>query len=267
MKHKRSRRSILVGIDGSQAAIHAAEWAVDEAIDCDIPLRLIYVIERSSLAVRLQTEYAEAALRTACASVAATGKHVKIETAIERGRTNVVLAKESRDAGMLAVGSLGTGYPNRKLLGSTAAALAQSAHCPVAVVRTPKVSQPESGCIVVGLEDSHKCDTLLEVATDEARLRKVPLVVLGGWPSVHENSGDDHVDQRIAHWRRQCPDVDVNLVGVRTSVADFLAETDRTVLVAIVDNDAGHEGTRLASPAGTRSVLFHAYCSVLVIRP
>ena len=31
MSDKRIRPAVIVGIDGSQAAIHAAEWAADEA--------------------------------------------------------------------------------------------------------------------------------------------------------------------------------------------------------------------------------------------
>ena len=68
-----ARRSAVVGIDGSQAAIEAAEWAVDEAISREVPLRLIHVIQDqiepaplwSVGNVRMELEDAEAALRTA----------------------------------------------------------------------------------------------------------------------------------------------------------------------------------------------------------
>ncbi len=36
---------IVVGIDGSPAAVEAALWAIDEAVERDIPLRLVYVID------------------------------------------------------------------------------------------------------------------------------------------------------------------------------------------------------------------------------
>ncbi|MGC2567096.1 MAG: universal stress protein, partial [Mycobacterium sp.] len=39
-----SHPSLVVGIDGSQAAIRALEWAVDEALSHEVPLRLIQVI-------------------------------------------------------------------------------------------------------------------------------------------------------------------------------------------------------------------------------
>jgi len=33
--------AVVVGIDGSKAAVRAALWAIDDAVDRDIPLRLI----------------------------------------------------------------------------------------------------------------------------------------------------------------------------------------------------------------------------------
>lgn len=42
---KQSRsQSVAVGIDGSQAALDAAIWAVAEAVNLGVPLRLVYVI-------------------------------------------------------------------------------------------------------------------------------------------------------------------------------------------------------------------------------
>jgi nucleotide-binding universal stress UspA family protein len=40
-------KSVVVGIDGSQAAVNAAKWAVEEAISRQIPLRLVRVVGRS----------------------------------------------------------------------------------------------------------------------------------------------------------------------------------------------------------------------------
>ena len=37
--------SVVVAIDGSASAVDAALWAVDEALDRDVPLRFVYVIE------------------------------------------------------------------------------------------------------------------------------------------------------------------------------------------------------------------------------
>ena len=40
-------KPIIVGIDGSQAAVAAALWGVDEAISRGVPLRLISVIKQT----------------------------------------------------------------------------------------------------------------------------------------------------------------------------------------------------------------------------
>ena len=37
--------SVVVGIDGSKAALRVALWAVDEAVSRDTPLRLVHVID------------------------------------------------------------------------------------------------------------------------------------------------------------------------------------------------------------------------------
>ena len=44
MNHPQSQKRIVVGIDGSDAAINAAKWAVDEASGRDVPVRLIHAI-------------------------------------------------------------------------------------------------------------------------------------------------------------------------------------------------------------------------------
>ena len=44
MNHPQSPARIVVGIDGSDAAINAAKWAVTEATSRDIPLRLIHAV-------------------------------------------------------------------------------------------------------------------------------------------------------------------------------------------------------------------------------
>ena len=72
MTHTPSPPSVVVGIDGSDAAIHAAQWAVDEALSRDIPLRLLHVIDAASEDIGLEVEFAEAASRAATAAVEAT---------------------------------------------------------------------------------------------------------------------------------------------------------------------------------------------------
>ena len=51
--------AIVVGIDGSKAAVTAAEWALDEAMSRTSPLRLVYVISADDDDYPPETDYAE----------------------------------------------------------------------------------------------------------------------------------------------------------------------------------------------------------------
>ena len=141
---------VVVGVDGSDAAINAAKWAIDEAISRDVPLRIVHVthIEGQPDApkddFRLDVQYAESSLRAATAAVEATGKPVKIETEILWGSPDTALINESRNASMVCVGSVGIGAIASQMWGSTAASLAEKAYCPVAIIRSPH-NAPASG--------------------------------------------------------------------------------------------------------------------------
>ncbi|MGH3642390.1 MAG: universal stress protein, partial [Mycobacterium sp.] len=180
--------AIVVGIDGSQAAIHAAEWAIDEAVARDVPLRLVHVASIDSTAgsspyeVPLGIEYAETVLRQADAAIRATGRQVEVNTAIVRGAPTTVLLAESRDAELVCVGSVGIGAISRKLLGSTAMALAEGAHCPVAIIRDRGAGQPtDRRWIVVAVKASTDDEDIVVTAMEEARLRHAPVLAVGLW--------------------------------------------------------------------------------------
>ena len=172
----------------AQAAIRAANWAVDEAVSREVPLRLVEVIpqqaEPAPLAavgnVRMELEYGETALGIASAAVTASGQPVTVETAILRGDPATALIAESRDAEMVCVGSTGIGRFARALLGSTVAELAEAASCPLAIIRTQHSRpKPGSSLIVVAVSDSPGNDDVVEQAIREAQLRHAPVVRLG----------------------------------------------------------------------------------------
>lgn len=89
-------KTIIVGIDGSHAAITAALWGVDEAISRAVPLRLVSVIKPTHPSpddYDRDLAHAERSLREAQSAVEAAGKLVKIETDIPRGPAGPVLVE------------------------------------------------------------------------------------------------------------------------------------------------------------------------------
>ena len=156
MQHEQPSASVVVGIDGSSAAVHAAKWAVHEAVSRDIPLRLIHVVQSTAMDIHRETDHAEAILRAAQAAVAQTGQPVKIEVTVLRGPVAATLAAESTEAAMVCVGSTGSERQASKLIGAIGSAVAHSAPCPVAIIRSRDDDAPGSmsGDIAVVVDDS-----------------------------------------------------------------------------------------------------------------
>jgi nucleotide-binding universal stress UspA family protein len=266
------RRAVVVGIDGSQAAIAATEFAVDEAVSREVPLRLIHVVpyhvdpgsSESADDKRLELEYGEAALRSASAAVAATAQPVKVETVILRGSPVATLIAESRHADMVCVGAVGIGRFARGLLGSTAADLAESARCPVAIIRRKRQSEPENGWIVVSVKGSSNNDDVIAHAMEEAQRRHAPVLAVGALQRDREDTSNE-LDSRVQVWTRRYPDVRIYPIAAHTSIAEFLAGNEERVQLAVIGRSEAREVSELIGPLN-HPVLGHAECSVLVVR-
>ncbi|BBX97046.1 universal stress protein [Mycobacterium lacus] len=262
-----------MGIDGSDAAINAAKWAVAEAASRDIPMRLIHAIPEPQPGAPegdagLDLEFAETALRTAAAEVHAMGQPIKVEAEVVRGPSDRALIDESRNAEMVCVGSVGIGWVARKVLGSTADAVARQAHCPVAIIRTTRDGSPvgsDSGWIAVVVDDSAGNDAVLEHGFREAQLRGTPILALGAWRWGVGEIPYRQLNRRLGPWVSRYPDVHVRPAAARRGVAEFLAGTEEPIQLAVVGSGAAGDVARMIGPA-TPHVRRHAGCSVLVVR-
>jgi nucleotide-binding universal stress UspA family protein len=257
--------SVVVGIDGSDAAIKAAVWAVDEAIAGELPLRLVQAVPTA--ANGLEIEYAETSLRAADAAVAATSKAVKVDTAIVAGHPRAVLIDESRFAATACVGSIGIGRVARMVFGSTAAALANSAYCPVAIIRAhPAAPQPANGCIAVMVEDAADNDAVVGRGFQEAHLRHAPLMAVGVFRRGLNEDPGDWLDRRLERWVGHYPGVQARSCIAPHSFADFVAGSQEPIEMAVVGSGEARRILRFVGPVGGISIFDHAECSVLVIR-
>ena len=262
---------VVVGVDGSDAAINAAKWAIDEAISRDVPLRIVHVThiegqpDASEDDFRLDVQYAESSLRAATAAVEATGKPVKIETEILWGSPDTALINESRDASMMCVGSVGIGAMASKMWGSTAASLAEKAYCPVAIIRSPhNVPASWPDWIVVAVQ-GHADESVIEHAMNEARLRHAPVLAVGVWEEDFGEIRYDELDRRIENWAQLYPDVHVKPVATRAGITRFLADNkDESVQLTVVGDADAADVVRIIGPR-SRPLVAHGDCSVLVI--
>jgi nucleotide-binding universal stress UspA family protein len=274
--------AIVVGIDGSLPAIDAALWAVDEAVSRDIPLRLVYAIDPASASTdprdtARDLAKAEVAVRHAFTAVESTDKPVKIEVEILQERPTEALRKASRWAVMVCVGSDGLRHSAQGRIGSTAAALASSAHGPVAVIRGHDPVHAAQQWVVAEVDESAASDGVLRRAFDEAQLRDAPLRVLttrqSRFTDVHDGNADDgnrlaraQLDRRLAHWKKRYPDLDVRAAAVNGSTMGFLAKNASSIQLLVVGHERPEGVSALVGPPGY-AALHNAECSVLICEP
>jgi len=249
--------SIVVGIDGSQAAIRATLWALDEAVSRDVPLHLLYVIEQVDGHEADELAIAQTAVRRAIAAVEDTGRPVKIETEIDQGPPLASLTRASESAAMVCVGGAGLRHGQPGRLGSTAAALTISARCPVAIIRghDDYHRQPGQG-IVVEVEGSADNYVLLGAAREEARLRNAAV------QAVFCGRAISGLDRGLDRCSRRYPRLGVESARVG-SLLDYLAHNGRSVQLLIVDSQNQHLH-ELVGPAGS-AMLQDSDCSLLVV--
>ena len=257
--------SVVIGFDGSRSAMQAALWAIDEAVDGGVVLQLVYAIDSldsdagdgtSELAT------AERVVHQAFTAIEATGKPVKIEADIVHCHPITALREASRSATMLCVGSTGLKHAVKGRTGSTAAALARSAHCPVAIVPT-SAGPASDGWVLAVVDGSPFGRAVVELAVSEAALRRAPLRVLNTGMTADRNGVSAQLDRRLTAWRRNHPDVDIESTTFPGSVVnylDYLHRNSEPVQLVVLDPGRADD---LLGPTG-RAALDATRCSLLI---
>lgn len=253
---------VVVGIDGSDTAVNAAQWAVEEAVSRDVPLRLVCAIKEKSSSTgdhEDDTRRAMASLQEAEKIVKAANQQVRIETAVVTGSPGIALAEESSRAAMICVGSVGIGRYARAVLGSAAADLAENAHCPVAIIRPNDDLPPHAvDWIIVGVKHELRDEPALEHAMREAALRHLPVLLVGN---------QELLDYKIANWKPRYPDVHVYPVTADSAdVGRFLKKHHERIALAVIGGSGADEVAQLLGPVGHHSLFHRSAASVLIIR-
>lgn len=269
MNRADTEQPIVVGVDGSKHAVRAVVWAVAEAMSRHVPLRLACVIDPDAEDRDHEFDLAEQALHEAWVAAESTGEPVKVESVILQGDPTKELAKASREAQMLCVGSRGVGGSRSGTYGSTAAALAQVASSPVAIIRQRNSERPlpSNRWIVAALEDSPATSAVLEAAMDEASLRHAPVLAL---IRTHGGSrGNDDVKTTLRTYLADTEDDDADIQLCALPVSDHISNilSQSAAIDQLVVVDSG-DPTFVAEVVGpeARKILRHTSCSVLILR-
>jgi nucleotide-binding universal stress UspA family protein len=151
-----------VGVDGSSSSIDALRQGARVAAALGAPLTAVMAwdypaLVEYSLIVDWSPEGDATTILTEAIEEAFDGAPPRdLETSVVPGPAARALIERSKDAGMLVVGSRGHGGFVGMLLGSVSAACAQHAHCPVLIVRSPRVTSDASADARTQLQEQER---------------------------------------------------------------------------------------------------------------
>lgn len=286
-----NQSAVVVGVDGSDTALGAAEWAAQFAAAHALPLTLLHAIPRfdwhfASVDPPAHDEgtgdrvldAAETAMRSAHPDLAIRPQAVK-------GAVATVLAEASNSARVLVVG---TGAADNRALGSHAVKIAHRAACPLVVWRKPVAKRTGKPLpVVVGVDESDGSARALAEAFEISKAMHAPLTVVHMWEigqavgmgdlggagnmdwqllEMLESQQRRRMDELIAPLARKYPNAHVAKVFQDISPAKGLADLSRTAQLVVVGS---HGRGKLADSiigSVSQTVIHHAECPVLVVR-
>ncbi|HEU5470793.1 MAG TPA: universal stress protein [Actinophytocola sp.] len=285
---------IVVGIDGTTAALRAAEWAAAEAVRRDRPLRLVHTYEiplRFPAGIAdpesVANSYREQGwqwLHTAEAAVAEVAPGLHPELTLERAAVVPGLLHESGSAAMLVLGTRAQHGLTGLLVGSVSVALAGRAHCPVVIARgrTEHDAALVDGPVVVGVDGTPAGEAALAFAFEYAATHGRALLAVHTWAdSVFEAAvagtaglgstpwrerAVETLAERLAGWQEKYPEVKIDRDVVQDRPARALLRYAGTAALVVVGSRGrgGFRGLVLGSTG--QQLIFHAPCPVAVVR-
>lgn len=273
------RHDVVVGVDGSELALHAVGWAATEAQLRGVPLRIVHAHPADPGATDPRS--APQILARAFAVARRAAPDVVVSTTRTTQDPAGSLLDAATGAAVLVVGMGGGDTPGGPLVGSVALDVSGRAPCPVVVVRGGPV--PPRGPVLVGVDASggdglRRDDAVLRAAFADARRHGGRVAVLHARyvtdpqrTPAQEQAADVAVRDRLRAgleaWTARFPEVPVEVGVVHGNPARALlraAEGSRLVVLG-TRGDGAYPRELFGSTS--REVLRRSPVTVLVVNP
>lgn len=292
---------VVVGADGSEHSLAAADRAASEAALRRLPLEIVHGLLLTEAALpttmppdlppmapppeldpaRLR-ERAERLLHDTAARVRARHPELPVITRLRDGHPAGVLVDASRQATLVVVGHRGTGGFAELLTGSVGLQVANHAACPVLVVRGEVGTDPERhpGPVVVGVDGSDMSRRAAEFALATAQRYAATVLALyawppdTAWPPAVVAAGHpppevpDVIAETLAGLTERYPQVPVQPeVRQHTPAHEALVDASKQARLVVVGSRGrgGFRGLLLGSVS--QAMIQHAHCPVAVVGP
>ncbi len=300
MSEQHIRRTVVVGVDGSDSAVRAVRWGAAEAARRRVPLRLVIAFGwpaevpaghphhgdayRERLLGRSREHLAAAA---AVASAAQPG--IDVEQQLIVGSPVAALGAEARRAQLVVIGDRGLSRVEGLLVGSVAMALAAHAECPVVIVRWAQdgTAQRESAGtgtlpVVLGVDGSATSEAAIAFAFEAAAARQVSIVAVHTWsgmvfdPSVAsmgidwaavEEAERELLARQLAGWQEKYPATFVEQLVTRDRPAHGLLEQAARAQLVVIGSRGHGEVVGLVLGSVGNALVHRSPCPVAIVRP
>ncbi|QQS25100.1 MAG: universal stress protein [Actinomycetota bacterium] len=245
----------IVGVDGSDNARHAAEWAIDQAVGRDVrivvlatwTLPIVPMGAMSSMAVLPDWSDLESELRRSTEALATklSRDGVEVEARIAQGSAADVLIEASREADLLVVGARGLGRVTGLVLGSVSQRCVSHSVAPVAVIAMEAPLGPARR-ILVGYDASANARTAaqwaLGFAQPDAAITILDALGIAPWlaPDLVRERFPVEVEATEAEFRTHMGELDPDnradhsfvIADARVALLDASTRADLVVLGA-----------------------------------
>ncbi|HEY5878450.1 MAG TPA: universal stress protein [Nakamurella sp.] len=291
--HERFTNLIVVGIDESEGARAAAQWAAKEAAQRHAALHLV-----SAYPTRIGTGVADVVpglahqdalkelQRQVQAELIEAHPGLKVTGIVAYEESIPLLLRESAHALMLVVATRGAGRLSHVALGSVAFGVASRAQLPVVVVR-PGIDLVEPcGPVVVGIDGSPVSEKALGFAFEAASVHGTSLLAVHAWDAdrafdpeaaqatVDRVTLDDLAEvervvlaERLAGWRERYPDVPVESTLLTEHAADGLERLSKKAQLVVVGSRGRNRFAGALLGSTSQYLIVHAASPVVVVRP
>ncbi|MEU2266694.1 universal stress protein [Streptomyces olindensis] len=281
---------IVVGVDGSEASLRAADWAADEAALRGVPLRLVHAslwecYERAvfpAASERWERILTDVLVVAAAHRARQRVPDMKIDTQVVPEGPVPVLIHEAHRASALILGSRDRGGVAELLQGSVGLTVAGLADCPVIVVRCGHEDGDRPGThgrVVLGVGEEAASANVIRFALEEAERRGAVLEAVRAWRRpAHETTDHPLLVGEPAHVRgeravqaleaalREAPaGVRLHKRAVEGPARQVLldASQDADLLILGARRRPGHFGLHLGRIA--HAALTHSACPVALV--
>lgn len=282
---------VVVGVDGSAAALDAVRVAVREAEYRQRPLRVVHAfiwpltgapltpVPGAPVTAGLRNQ-AEQYVTEAVEQARKIAPDLRITGVVVDGAPTPVLVEEARGAVLTVLGHRGLGGFAGLLLGSVTVQVAARAQSPVMVVRGEARAD---GPVVVGVDGSELSTKAVAFAFEEADRRDASLVAVHAWlfptpvgpgdilPLVYDLDAAEGEEERtlaesIAGFADRYPQVPVRHRVVRGSPGRVLVEASKGAQLVVVGAHGRGAFGGLLLGSVSHAVLHHGHSPLVIVR-